>query len=206
MERVKACAELRPVIADNFQLFGDIHPDREQLLLAVFLLYHHLKGDESFWKPYLDVMNESDLVCNWEEGEMEQFMDAELTMDAKLYKTEIETEWTQIEPVLEQHRDLFPGYSRELFLRFYNYACTRCFGWTLPSTMMVPFADFMNHTPIDTTYDVYSKQEHTVKQTINSEKTQSSFKANKKTDYSAVYKKEFAEDQLDPHYQALIKG
>ena len=33
VERVKASAELRPVIADNFQLFGDIHPDRWQLSL-----------------------------------------------------------------------------------------------------------------------------------------------------------------------------
>lgn len=39
----------------------------------------------------------------------------------------------------------------------YNLACTRCFGWTVPSTMMVPMADFMNHLPVDTTFDVFSK-------------------------------------------------
>ena len=88
----------------------------------------------------------------------------------------------------------------------YNFACTRCFGWTLPSTMMVPLADFMNHLPIDTAYDVYSKQSHEVKQSVNGEKTLSSFKPDKKTDYSAIYTKEFAEDAIDPHYQALIKG
>ena len=65
VERVKACPELRQLIADNFDLFGDIHPDREQLLLAIFLLFHHCKGEASFWKPYLDVMNESDLVADW---------------------------------------------------------------------------------------------------------------------------------------------
>ena len=54
------------MIKDNFELFGDIHPDREQLLLATFLLYEHLKGSASFWKPYIDVMNVSDLVCNWD--------------------------------------------------------------------------------------------------------------------------------------------
>ena len=151
-------------------------------------------------------MNTSDLVCNWQDSEIEQFMDTELTMDAKLYKTEIETEWCQVKPVLEGYPDLFPGFTKELFLRMYNFACTRCFGWTLPSTMMVPLADFMNHAPVDTSYDVYSKQEHAVKQSVNSEKTQSTFVPNKKTDYSAIYKKEFAEDSIDPHYQALIKG
>jgi len=45
---------------------------------------------------------------------------------------------------------MFPGYTKELFEKMYNFACTRCFGWTLPSTMMVPLADFMNHLPLDT--------------------------------------------------------
>lgn len=63
-------------------------------MLATFLLYHYLKGPESFWFPYISVMNESDLVCEWSEREIASFMDKELQMDAELYKTEIETEWT----------------------------------------------------------------------------------------------------------------
>ena len=163
--RVKACPELRQLLQENFDLFGDVHPDREQLALATFLLYHYLKGpNASFWYPYIDVMNESDLLCDWSSEEVAQFMDKELEMDAELYKSEIETEWAQIEPVLQRYEsELFPGYTKELFLRMYNYACTRCFGWTLPSTMMVPLADFMNHLPIDTSYDVYSKASHEVK-------------------------------------------
>ena len=63
------------------------------MLLATFLLYHYLKGPESFWYPYISVMNESDLVCDWTPQEVSQFMDTELEMDAELYKSEIETEW-----------------------------------------------------------------------------------------------------------------
>ena len=96
VERAKACPELRQLIADNYDLFGDIHPDREQLLLATFLLYHHLQGEASFWHPYLGVMNVSDLVCDWAPEEVAQFMDKELQMDAELYKSEVETEWEQI--------------------------------------------------------------------------------------------------------------
>ena len=72
--------------------------------------------------------------------------------------------------------------------------------------MMVPLADFMNHLPIDTNYDVYSKNSHEVKQSINGEKTQARKTGDKKTDYSQLYKKEFAEDSVDPHYTATIKG
>ena len=76
----------------------------------------------------------------------------------------------------------------------------------MPSTMMVPMADFMNHLPIDTSYDVYSKHSHEVRQSVNGEKTQSRKTGDKKTDYSAIYKKEFAEDALDPQFTAKIKG
>lgn len=58
-------------------------------------------------------MNESDLVSDWLPQEIEQFMDVELVMDAELYKSELETEWTQIEPVLEANAHLFPNYSKE---------------------------------------------------------------------------------------------
>ena len=68
IERVKACPELRQLLKDNFELFGDVHPDREQMLLATWLLYHHLQGDKSFWKPYIDVMNVSDLLCAWDDS------------------------------------------------------------------------------------------------------------------------------------------
>lgn len=81
------------MIKESFDLFGDIHPDREQMLLATFLLYHHLKGVESFWYPYINVMNESDLVCNWTPDEISQFMDKELQMDCELYKSELDAEW-----------------------------------------------------------------------------------------------------------------
>ena len=119
-------------------------------------------------------------------------------LDAELYKSEIDTEWTQMQPILEKYKtDLFPGYTKELFVKMYNYACTRCFGWTLPDTMMVPFADFLNHLPIDTNYDVYSKHFHEAKSSVNSAKTSSS-RANRKTDFSGLYSKKYLEDELDP--------
>lgn len=85
-------------------------------------------------------------------------------------------------------------------MRLYNYACTRCFGWTLPNTMMVPLADFMNHLPIDTSYNVYSKSCHEAKQSVAASRTTSSFRPDKRTDYSAAYAKEFKEDSLDPNF------
>jgi hypothetical protein len=49
----------------------------------------YLKGDASFWWPYISVMNEAELVCNWPEHEVDEFCDMELKMDSELYFMEI---------------------------------------------------------------------------------------------------------------------
>jgi hypothetical protein len=84
---------------------------------------------------------------------------------------------------------MFDGITKELWLKMYNLACTRCFGWTLPSTMMVPFADFLNHLPIDTQFEVFNLQHQNAKH----------------TDFSVLYPKKFLED-LDPELEIKIKG
>jgi hypothetical protein len=67
-------------------------------------------------------------------------------------------------PVMRQHAELFPGIAdtakTEEFKEYYNRAyvnvITRCFGWGLPCTTMVPFADFINHHNVDSSYEMIS--------------------------------------------------
>ncbi len=68
--RVRNTPILKDVIADNPHLFLK-HPDADQLTLAVFLLAEAIKGQDSFWSPYIDVMNESDLVSFWKPEEVD---------------------------------------------------------------------------------------------------------------------------------------
>ena len=148
--RVRNTEGIKEVIKDNPKLFLK-HPDCDQLSLAIFLLAEYLKGPEkSFWWPYIDVMNESDLASFWTNEELTNLGDFELKKEAEVYRDEVLMEWQDISKILPLYPDLFRGATKELFLKMYNYACTRCFGWTLPSTMMVPLADFLNHKPCDT--------------------------------------------------------
>jgi hypothetical protein len=50
--------------------------------LAVFLLAEYLKGEKSFWHPYIDVMNESDIACFWTDEELSRMCDYELKKEA----------------------------------------------------------------------------------------------------------------------------
>ena len=99
LERVKREPDLLPVIAENQHVFGKNHPDTEQLALATFLLYHFLKGKDSFWHPYLSVMNESDITAYWQSSEIEQLKDVEIITDTETYKNEIELEWEMMDKV-----------------------------------------------------------------------------------------------------------
>ena len=95
----------------------------------------------------------------------------------------------------------------------YNFACTRCFGWSMPDTMMVPLADYMNHLPVDTQFGVYSKEQHKIKNKVNPSQARSPSEEKKEVkeedesaiDYSLIYKsaadKAFLED-LDPEAYA----
>ena len=43
---------------------------------------------------------------------------------------------------------------KEAYTRAFNTVVTRCFGWGLPCTTMVPFSDCINHHNVDSSYDM----------------------------------------------------
>ena len=59
---------LGPIIAENPQLFSeDEKGDWEQLTLVLFIIHEYNKKEESFWKPYLDLMPMVKFFCHWSE-------------------------------------------------------------------------------------------------------------------------------------------
>jgi hypothetical protein len=64
--------------------------------------------------------------------------------------------------VAEQHPDLF-NLSEFTYARFKqakNLCDSRCFGYSLPTDMIVPFADCANHHIVDMTVEIYNKRLH----------------------------------------------
>jgi len=45
----------------------------------------------------------------------------------------------------------------QLYSKAFINVVTRCFGWGLPTTTMVPYADFINHHNVDSSYEFISK-------------------------------------------------
>ena len=43
---------------------------------------------------------------------------------------------------------------KTIFIKAFVSVVTRCFGWGLPKTMIIPFADCINHHNVDSTYEL----------------------------------------------------
>ena len=68
-------------------LFSDEEQiDADYLILVLLLMFEWQKGDDSFWKPYLDVLPEVQLFCHWEEDEIAAAEDLSLMQSAETYK------------------------------------------------------------------------------------------------------------------------
>jgi len=78
------------------------------------------------------------------------------------YKQELEREWREISKVMANYPHIFPPskISSSLFYKFYAQVCTRCFGWGVPSTSMVPMADNINHSDVTVVQEMVCKRMH----------------------------------------------
>ena len=84
------------------------------------------------------------------------------------YREEFEVEWQQFYTVLRVNKydSVIPGVSdpanesslRDWYIKAFNCVVTRCFGWGLPCTTLVPFADCINHHNVDSSYDMINAE------------------------------------------------
>ena len=156
-----------PQIWEVFEKYPQVfkrHYDAEYLRIILYVWYEQEKGRESFWYPYFQIVNYSDLPMLWEPSEIEQLQDRVLESQILTYRREFELEWEEFYTCLKENRLdwVIPGISdpenatslRLRYIRAFNTVVTRCFGWGIPCTTLIPFADCINHHNVDSSYDV----------------------------------------------------
>ena len=60
---------LGSIIPHHPEIFKQ-HYDAEYLIMISFVLYELCKGPQSFWHPYFEIVNTSDLPMLWEDEEV----------------------------------------------------------------------------------------------------------------------------------------
>ena len=63
---------------------------------------------------------------------------------------------------MDKYPEIFPpgSITSELYFKFYGQVCTRCFGWGLPSTSLIPMADNCNHSDVTVVQEIINTSMH----------------------------------------------
>ena len=115
------------------------------------MAYELSKGEMSLWAPYFAITEETDLPCFWTDKDIQELDDELLKAEIIDYKEEYDAEFEALYEVasLYPHIINIETFTEANFRQAFTICVTRCFGWSLPSTMVVPFADCANHFIID---------------------------------------------------------
>ena len=126
--------------------------------MIVFVLYELCKGEDSFWYPFFEITDKPDLLTDWSEKDLYELQDQSMKQRTLDDVEEIEDSFEVIRSVAEQHPDIFnlAKFTLDQFKLAKNIVDTRCFGYSLPCNMLVPFADCANHHVVDMTVEVYN--------------------------------------------------
>jgi histone-lysine N-methyltransferase SETD3 len=128
----------------------------DDTMLAVFVMFEKERGEESFWHPYLAMLPWPCSVADWSNSELDELQDRILSQQATMRPIKLREKYeTLMNLLLPKYEDLF---SREVHtLEKYVFAWmtiqARAFGRRIPWTALVPFADCLNHTNVQTKYD-----------------------------------------------------
>jgi len=87
----------------------------------------------------------------------------------ELLKAEIAEYKEDLDQIWDIFYDIVPRYdgvlradkwTKQLYYDAFTMVVTRCFGWSLPSTMLIPMGDCLNHFHIDSQYEVFNRRLH----------------------------------------------
>lgn len=147
MENAKRVPELQYLIK-NYEIFHHRRgKEPEQCILTLFMLWEYQKGPESFWWPYLDLLPEFEQFV-WELDKDKYIKQSQCVMFydyARGFKTDGDEIFNDFKLVVEENTPtIFKAgmFTKRVFNKLYGSCCTRCFGYGVPYTCMVPMGDF----------------------------------------------------------------
>ena len=129
---------------------------RGDLLMTVFCAFELSKGTDSFYYPYLAILPEPGTISEWIDNELYMLQDDKLALRAKRRRLSIKDSYVRTMTELNKRyptKFTFDAITQERFLFAWYTLQARAFGRRLPWTALVPFADCLNHSNVQTKYD-----------------------------------------------------
>ena len=145
-----------PLIGHVFTENDGFFKRDDDTMLAVFVMFEKERGLESFWHPYLSVLPWPCSVADWSPLELKELQDRRLGQEATMRPIKLKEKYnTLMDMLLPKYSNLFSKevHTLEKYVFAWMTIQARAFGRRIPWTALVPFADFLNHTNVQTKYD-----------------------------------------------------
>lgn len=132
--------------------YGEVGSD----LISVFLMHEKILGVESFWYPYIKMLPDPATICKWSDAQLKELQDDSLVRTARTKRNRSRLRYLRL---FNRLRNRFPEdfpedtYTEDLFRWASLTVAARAFGRRLDYMALVPFADNLNHSNVQTKYD-----------------------------------------------------
>jgi histone-lysine N-methyltransferase SETD3 len=138
----------------------------EYLAIAVHLIYEKfVLKEKSFWKPYLDVLplsvEEVNPTFTWSDEDLAFLEGSPVVAATRSLQTKLGREYEAMKAKLKKYGGVIPEFPEESFsLQNWIWAFTILFSRAIrlqsvkegETLALVPYADFINHSPFSTAY------------------------------------------------------
>ncbi|CAG9321098.1 unnamed protein product [Blepharisma stoltei] len=135
----------------------------DDFILWVYLMYEFFLGEESFYYPYFQTIQNPEMLMDWNFEELKLLQDKFLLLNARKSYRETMIYFNSLSQIFEKHPDFFPPEKdlKSAFFWAYKIVTTRAFCWG--DGMIIPLADNLNHEDVYIDYLTLSKEFLTVK-------------------------------------------
>ncbi len=145
-------SDIGPYLRQN----SDIIKPNSDIFLAIFIMSERRLGTKGVYYPFLKILPEPGSIAHWSETELRELQNDALLVRAKGRVMLVESTYRRTIGVLcTRHPDVFSAeeFSMENYKFCWYSIMARAFGKRLPWTSLVPFADCLNHSNVQTKYD-----------------------------------------------------
>ncbi|CAK69023.1 unnamed protein product (macronuclear) [Paramecium tetraurelia] len=120
------------------------------ICIQVFYMFNEKKkGELSFYYPYISAVQANNTLLTWSNEDLKKIEDPIILEEFANIKQDVLGLWGKAKQIFDNNEDVF-GIPRLTDKKDFYWAVecvmSRCFGWSLKSTCIIPIADFLNHS------------------------------------------------------------
>ncbi|CAD8145583.1 unnamed protein product [Paramecium pentaurelia] len=141
---------LNKVYISHPEMFDEEETNNAEYNMLIFYMFNEKKkGELSFYYPYIQAIQDNNTLLTWSNEDLKKIEDPIILEEFANIKYDVLGLWGKGKLIFDNNEDVF-GIPRITDKKDFYWAVecvmSRCFGWSLKSTCLIPIADFLNHS------------------------------------------------------------